>query len=92
MITAAKKRMAPCPKWTMVMLGLTLVAMLALVDWTNSGVAKPLWMFFLPMAFGVAGGVIAATKKAYGWAAISAIFGIVSFQILNVVITLLQGP
>lgn len=76
----------------MIMLGLVVVSMLALVDWKNTGVAKPFWMFFLPMAFGVAGSVVAVSKKAYGWALISAIFGIVAIQIMNVVITLLQGP
>ncbi|MHC6176609.1 hypothetical protein [Glutamicibacter sp. X7] len=73
-------------------MALVLLSMLALVDWTGTGVAKPLWMFFLPIAFGLVGGIIAMVKRAYLWAVISIALGILSLQIMNVVITLLQGP
>ncbi|MCS3494544.1 hypothetical protein M2368_003576 [Arthrobacter sp. JUb119] len=91
-MTEAVSKRRQCPAGTWISIALVLLSMLALVDWTNSGEAKPLWMFFLPILFGLIGSGIALAKRAYLWAVISIAFGVLSLQIMNVVITLLQGP
>ena len=74
------------------MMALALALLLVLVDWNGTGVAKPLWMFAFPLAFGAAGGIVAAVKKAHGWAAVSAGFRIILLPIMTTAITLFQGP
>ena len=92
MKVSAKKPLGKCPLWTWVMVGLALASALALIDWAGAGVAKPFWMFLLPTAFGLLGGIVAALKKNYGWALISLAFGMLGVQLLSVVVTLVQGP
>lgn len=74
------------------MMGLVLASALVLIDWTDTGAAKPLWLFFLPSAFGLVGGIIAAVKKSYGWGLISVAFGVLAVQLLALAVTLVQGP
>ncbi|MBM7766829.1 MULTISPECIES: hypothetical protein [Glutamicibacter] len=81
-----------CPLWTWVLMGLALASALALIDWADTGTAKPLWMFLLPTAFGLLGGIVAALKKSFGWALISLAFGLLVVQLLSVVVTVVQGP
>ena len=92
MNVSAGKLVGKCPLWTWVMMGLALASALALIDWENTGAAKPFWMFLLPTAFGLLGGIIAALKKSYGWALISLAFGLLAVQLLSVVVTLVHGP
>ncbi|MGX1591084.1 hypothetical protein ACWICO_08190 [Glutamicibacter sp. NPDC055491] len=92
MNVSSKKLIGKCPLWTWVMMGLALASALALVDWNGSGEAKPLWMFFLPSAFGLAGGIIATAKKSYGWGLISVALGVLAVQLLALGVTLVQGP
>ena len=92
MQNTAGKTAVRCPGWTLVMMALALASLLVLVDWTGTGVAKPLWMFAFPLAFGAAGGIVAAVKKAHGWAAVSAGFRIILLPIMTTAITLFQGP
>ena len=92
MQNTAGKTAVRCPGWTLIMMVLALAALLVLVDWNGTGVAKPLWMFALPLAFGAAGGILAAVKKAHGWAAVSVGFGIFLLPLMNTTMTLFQGP
>ena len=74
------------------MMGLALASALALIDWADTGTAKPVWMFLLRTAFGLLGGIVAALKKSFGWALISLAFGLLVVQLLSVVVTVVQGP
>lgn len=80
------------PFWPLMLIGLAIFSTLALVDWNNTGMAKPVWMFFLPVAFGVLGGVIAFRNRAYTLACVSALLGLIALPLLNFVITLTCGP
>jgi len=79
------------PRLTLVLMACSVLAALLLVDWTGSG-AKPLWMFFLPAAFGIAGAVHAVLQRRYLWAAGSALLGILIVQELAIIVTLILGP
>lgn len=92
MNVSSSKFVGKCPLWTWVMMGLALASALALIDWAGAGVAKPIWMFLLPTAFGLLGGIVAALKKSFGWALISLAFGLLGVQLLSVVVTVIQGP
>lgn len=58
MQNTAGKTAVRCPGWTLIMMPLALASLLVLVDWNGTGVAKPLWMFALLLAFGAAGGIL----------------------------------
>lgn len=92
MTEAIGKQRAWGPVGTWTSMVFALLAALALVDWTNSGEAKPLWMFLLPLVFGLIGGGIAMAKRAYLLAMISSAIGVFALPIMNVIITLVQGP
>lgn len=65
---------------------------LMLIDWQDTGVAKPLWMFVLPTAIGIAGGIAGhrAHKELLGISA--ALFGLLAVPITMVAITVVYGP
>lgn len=73
-------------------MALVLLSLLALFDWTGSGVAKPIWMFALPLAFGILGGIAAWRRRAVLWAVLSLAFGAWSLPIMLWMGTLILGP
>ncbi|MCW4465118.1 hypothetical protein OK351_06330 [Glutamicibacter sp. MNS18] len=85
-----RQRLYPIP--TTVMMGLALVFALGLVDWTGNGVAKPIWMFAVPILCGAAGSLLALAKGAYGWATASAVLGLSLLPVLIILTTLISGP
>jgi len=68
------------------------VVVLLMPDWTGTGIARPLWLFALPIALGIVGAVVALRTRHPGWALTSAIWGFALIQIVVVVITLVSGP
>lgn len=85
-----RQRLYPVP--TMVMMGMALVIALSLVDWAGTGIAKPVWMFAMPILCGVAGSLLALAKGAYGWATASAVLGLSLLPVLIVLTTIIGGP
>ncbi|WP_431711368.1 hypothetical protein [Glutamicibacter uratoxydans] len=82
----------PYPASTLVMMGLAVVSGLSLLDWSGSGVAKPVWMFALPILCGIAGSLLALRKGAFSWATASAVLGLSLLPILIICTTLIAGP
>lgn len=82
----------PYPASTLVMMGLAVVFGLSLLDWSGSGVAKPVWMFALPILCGIAGSLLALRKGAFSWATASAVLGLSLLPILIICTTLIAGP
>ncbi|GAA1407985.1 hypothetical protein AUR04nite_13290 [Glutamicibacter uratoxydans] len=75
-----------------VMVALVVLSTLALVDWTNSGVARPMWMLFLPLAFGIAGAISAWSKNSLAGVLLSAGLGFIALPALYFTTTLVGGP
>lgn len=65
---------------------------LVLIDWQDTGVAKPLWTFVLPTLSGVVGAIAGfrVQKEILGVAA--GLFGVLAVPIGMIVITVLYGP
>lgn len=87
-----EQRQRPYPIPTLVMMVLSLVFALSLLDWTGSGIAKPIWMFALPILFGAAGALLALYKGAYTWATASAVLGLSLLPVLIFFTTIISGP
>jgi hypothetical protein len=76
--------------WVFMLLGL--VVILLLPDWFGYGGNRPVWLFGLPIAFGVMGSIFALVARRPWWAIFSAMWGLFLIQALVVVITLVGGP
>ena len=73
-------------------MALVVLSALMLIDWTNTGVSRPLWMLFLPSAFGIAGIVFALRKNALGWALAAGVLGFAAFPTLYYMVLVVSGP
>lgn len=87
-----EQRQRPLPVPTLAMMALALVFAVALIDWAGNGVAKPVWMFAMPILCGAAGSLLALAKGAFSWATASAVLGLSLLPILIVLTTIISGP
>lgn len=71
---------------------LSLISALLLLDWNDTGVAKPLWFFLLPSVLGLMGTGFALHARRGGWALVSGVWGVALVPALMVAVTLLYGP
>lgn len=80
------------PIVTWVFMALALVVVLFMPDWTGSGSNRPLWLFLVPIALGIAGAAFALRSRHLWWTLFSALWGFALVQGLVLVVTLISGP
>lgn len=80
------------PVATWVLMLLAAVVVLLLPDWAGTGALRPIWVFAIPILFGLTGAALALKNRHPWWAAASALWGFVLIQVLVVTITLISGP
>ena len=80
------------PVATWVLMALSLINTLLLLDWTGTGVPKPLWFMVLPSLLGFAGTGFALRARRGGWALASGVWGVMMVPTLVVAVTLISGP
>lgn len=80
------------PVLARLMMVLSLISALLLLDWNDTGVAKPLWFFLLPSVLGLGGTGFALRARHGGWALLSGVWGVALVPALLMVVTLFHGP
>lgn len=80
------------PLATLLCMGMALVVILLLPDWTGTGTPRPIWLLASPMGLGIVGAVFALKQRALGWAICSAVLGLALLPLLVVIVTLIGGP
>lgn len=80
------------PVVTWALMFLSLVSVLLMPDWTNSGGSRPMWIFAIPVVLSLVGASFAAQAGYFRWAMIAAFWGFALVQGLIVAMTLTGGP
>ncbi|MHA7268962.1 hypothetical protein [Arthrobacter sp. HLT1-20] len=80
------------PIVTWAFMALATVVVLLMPDWSGSGSTRPLWLFLVPIALGIAGAAFALRSRHIWWAMISGLWGFALIQGLVLLVTLVSGP
>lgn len=80
------------PLVTWALMFLSLVSVLLIPDWTNSGSTRPMRILAVPVMLSLAGAYFAAQAGHFRWAMIAAFWGFVLVQGIIVAVTLIGGP
>ncbi|GAB3537162.1 hypothetical protein GCM10027403_20480 [Arthrobacter tecti] len=77
---------------TWALMAAAVVVVLLLPDWADTGAARPIWLFALPVVLGLVGAGFALAGRHPWWGVLSAVWGFVLIQMLVVITTLVSGP